>query len=60
MCSNYQPVTRMDRLLSFFGVERDPTQDTTPPEIWPLGLAPFIRRQVEGSRTQAQALTPAT
>ena len=23
MCSNYRAVTRMDRLLTFFGVERD-------------------------------------
>ena len=22
MCSNYRPVTRLDRLLTFFGVER--------------------------------------
>ena len=30
MCSNYHPVTQMDRLLTFFGVERDrndPPQD---------------------------------
>ena len=24
MCSNYRPVTRLDRLLTFFGVEREP------------------------------------
>lgn len=49
MCSNYQPVTREDRLLGFFGVERDPEQGPTPAEIWPLGLAPFIRLAEDGS-----------
>jgi len=43
MCANYQPVTRTDRLLTFFGVDRDPSKDPTPSEVWPLGLAPFIR-----------------
>jgi putative SOS response-associated peptidase YedK len=38
----------MDRLLSFFGVERLPGQPT-PPEVWPLGLAPFIRLHDDGS-----------
>jgi putative SOS response-associated peptidase YedK len=47
MCSNYRPVTRSDRLLTFFGVERE--RDELPPEIWPLGLAPFIRLGEEGS-----------
>ena len=47
MCSNYQPVTRMDRLLTFFGVERakdEPTKD-----VFPLGMAPFIRLTTEGT-----------
>ncbi len=48
MCANYRPVTRADRLLSYFGVEREPGQPT-PPEIWPLGLAPFIRLHERGS-----------
>jgi len=48
MCANYRPVTRMDRLLSFFGIERQPGQPT-PPEIWPLGIAPFIRLHEDGS-----------
>lgn len=48
MCSNYQPVTRLDRLLSFFGVE--PSGDLNlPPEVYPLGLAPFIRLAEDGS-----------
>jgi putative SOS response-associated peptidase YedK len=46
MCSNYRPVTRMDRLLTFFGVERD--KDEAPEDVFPLGTAPFIRLSVEG------------
>ena len=38
----------MDRLLTFFGVERERGQPT-PPEIWPLGPAPFIRLHEDGS-----------
>jgi len=41
MCSNYRPVTRLDRLLTFFGVER--ARDDAPEDVFPLGLAPFIR-----------------
>jgi putative SOS response-associated peptidase YedK len=41
MCSNYVPVTRADRLLSFFGVHRE--RDDPPIDIFPLGLAPFVR-----------------
>lgn len=47
MCSNYRPVTRSDRLLTFFGVERAP--DEAPVDVWPLGLAPFIRLAEDGS-----------
>ena len=50
MCSNYRPVTRVDRVLTFFGVERDvrtPSPDVA--EVWPLGLAPFIRLHEDGS-----------
>lgn len=46
MCSNYRPVTRMDRTLTFFGIERA-AGDLPYEEVWPLGLAPFIRL-VEG------------
>ena len=50
MCSNYQPVTSEDRLLTFFGVDKDPAQEVQmPAEIWPLGLAPFIRLAEDGS-----------
>jgi len=47
MCSNYRPVTRADRLLSFFGVVRDYDQPGI--EVWPLGMAPFIRLAEDGS-----------
>lgn len=48
MCSNYEPVTRADRLLAFFGVAR-PEGRQTVPEIFPLGMAPFIRAHEDGS-----------
>jgi putative SOS response-associated peptidase YedK len=47
VCSNYQPVTRKDRLLAFFGVERE--RDDAPVDTWPTGLAPFIRLAEPGS-----------
>jgi len=47
MCSNYRPVTRQDRLLTFFGVERD--RDEPPTDVFPTGLAPFIKRAEDGS-----------
>ena len=47
MCSNYRPVTRADRMLAFFGVER--AREEPPQDIWPLGLAPFIRLAEDGS-----------
>ena len=51
MCSNYEPVTRADRLLTFFGVARRPDEPPLElqPEVWPLGTAPFIRRAEPGS-----------
>ncbi|MBC7437810.1 MAG: SOS response-associated peptidase family protein [Bdellovibrionales bacterium] len=47
MCSNYTPVTQSDRLLKFFGVVRE--RDELPADMWPLGLAPFIRLAEDGS-----------
>ena len=47
MCCNYRPVPRSDRLLTFFGVER--ARDEAPVDVWPLGLAPFIRLAEDGS-----------
>ena len=48
MCSNYQTVTRLDRVLTFFGVERE-RWEPFPDDVWPLGLAPFIRLHDDGS-----------
>jgi putative SOS response-associated peptidase YedK len=50
MCANYVPVTRRDRLLTYFGVERD--RDDPPADTWPVGLAPFIRLAEPGSGHQ--------
>jgi putative SOS response-associated peptidase YedK len=47
VCSNYRPVTRKDRMLTFFGVERG--RDDEPVDVWPLGIAPFIRLAEPGS-----------
>ncbi|AVQ83834.1 SOS response-associated peptidase [Variovorax sp. PMC12] len=47
MCSNYEAVTRADRLLSFFGVVRK--GDESPVIAWPTGMAPFIRLAEDGS-----------
>ena len=47
MCANYVPVTRQQRLLTFFGVDR--ARDDAPVETFPLGLAPFIRLAQDGS-----------
>lgn len=47
MCSNYRPVTSSDRLLTFFGVERE--RDEASVDVWPLGVAPFIRLAEDGS-----------
>lgn len=48
MCSNYRPVTRTDRVLTFFGIERE-RHEPIPEETWPLGFAPFIRLHEDGS-----------
>ena len=54
MCSNYRPVTRLDRLLTFFGVERG--RDEEPGDVFPTGMAPFIRLSVEGQEGGRPAL----
>jgi putative SOS response-associated peptidase YedK len=54
MCSNYRPVTRMDRLLTFFGVEYP--QDEPERDVYPLGAAPFIRLVTEGEEGGVPAL----
>lgn len=48
MCSNYMPVSQADRLLQFFGAQRHEPRET-PAEVFPLGLAPFIRLAEDGS-----------
>lgn len=53
MCSNYLPVTRMDRMLTVFGVERE--RDEVLHDVFPTGLAPFIRRAESGSGNQRVA-----
>src|SRR4051794_5191335 len=53
MCSNYRPVTRADRLLTFFGVERG--RDEAPQDVFPLGLAPFIRLRKVGASDGGEA-----
>jgi putative SOS response-associated peptidase YedK len=57
MCANYEPVTRSDRLLSFFGVSR--AIDELPYEFreatWPTELAPFIRRTANGDERELEA-----
>jgi len=47
VCSNYRPVTRKDRMLTFFGVERGRDEEAV--DVWPLGMAPLIRRAEPGS-----------
>lgn len=47
MCSNYEAVSRADRLLSFFGVVRD--RDDSTAVVFPTGLAPFVRLAEDGS-----------
>lgn len=54
MCSNYRPVTRMDRMLSFFGVEIPANLHER--DVFPLGDAPFIRLQVEGQEAGRPAM----
>ena len=55
MCSNYLPVTRRDRLLTFFGVEYS-KEELPQREVFPLGMAPFIRLTVEGQEAGRPAL----
>ncbi|MBS0339620.1 MAG: SOS response-associated peptidase family protein [Proteobacteria bacterium] len=47
MCSNYEAVSRADRLLSFFGVVRG--RDDPTATVFPTGLAPFVRLAEDGS-----------
>lgn len=47
MCANYVPVTSAERLLQFFGVVRG--VDEPAREVFPAGLAPFIRLAPDGT-----------
>jgi putative SOS response-associated peptidase YedK len=47
MCSNYEAVTRADRLLSFFDAKRE--GDDKPIIAFPTDLAPFIRLSEDGT-----------
>ncbi|MES2948156.1 MAG: SOS response-associated peptidase family protein [Pseudomonadota bacterium] len=51
MCANYIPVTNAERLLHFFGVVR--AGDESPRDVFPSGLAPFIRLAPEGTDPDA-------
>ena len=55
MCSNYMPVTRADRLMTFFGVEYT-KEELLQREVFPLGTSPFIRLSVEGQEGGKPAL----
>jgi putative SOS response-associated peptidase YedK len=47
MCSNYEAVSRADRLLSFFGVVRERGEQTA--TVFPTGWVPFIRLYEDSS-----------
>lgn len=47
MCANYIPVTSAERLLQFFGVVR--SMDEPARDVFPAGLAPFIRLAPDGT-----------
>jgi len=47
MCSNYEAVTSLDRLLAHFGAK--PNGDLPQVETWPTSRAPFIRLAEPGS-----------
>jgi putative SOS response-associated peptidase YedK len=49
MCANYVPVTSRDRMLTFFGVDLAVGSEGPAVDVFPLGLAPFIRKAVDGS-----------
>lgn len=55
MCSNYLPVSAAHRLLTFFGVEYA-KEELKAEEVFPLGMAPFIRLTVEGQEGGRPAL----
>lgn len=52
MCSNYRAVTDIQRLATFFGVDRNevPPAPDVDKDSWPTTPAPFIRLSAEGKR----------
>lgn len=54
MCANYLPVTRLDRLLAYFGVEHNRDERTS--DLFPGGLAPFIRLAPAGEGEDPSAV----
>lgn len=57
MCANYIPVTSAERLLQFFGVVRG--IDEPMREVFPSGLAPFIRLAPDGTDSGERVRTVA-
>ena len=52
MCSNYDAVTDEQKLLTHFGVgygSQKEAQQAARTQVWPTGLAPFIRLHEDGS-----------
>ncbi|OAK60213.1 hypothetical protein A3K87_24165 [Variovorax paradoxus] len=56
MCANYVPVTATHRLLQYFGVVGGASQIEE--DVFPMGLAPFIRRAVSDEPDGEGDLTP--
>jgi hypothetical protein len=54
MCANYVPVTRADRLLTFFGVAR--TRNEAAVDVFPSGLAPMIRMAANDGTTPPELI----
>ena len=54
MCANYVPVSRRERLMTFFGVARE--RDDPPTDTWPVGMAPFIRMAEDGKHVAEDGL----
>ena len=49
MCSNYDPAKNIDEMQRLFGLSRTMDYQPRNGEVWPTGLAPFIRLALDGS-----------
>ena len=49
MCSNYDPAKNVDEMQRLFGITRTMDYQPRAGEVWPTGLAPFIRLALDGS-----------